>query len=115
MVFKVFDPVTGTYTEREMLPARDAGCAAPAPYTVPVSYTTPETYAAPSLPRNAPSVHRPVQPRSTVRVSTPRVRSSGSAIDSFARSAINSAGCTLGSTLTRGLLDTLGLGRKKRR
>ena len=108
-VFKVYDPVAGTYVEREMLPARAPEYAAPAPYTAPV------TYASPSLPRSAAPAHRPVQPRSTVRVSTPRARSSGSAIDSFARSALNSAGRTLGSTLTRGLLDTLGLGRKKRR
>ena len=108
-VFKVYDPVTGTYVEREMLPAR-----APE-YVSPVQYTTPATYVSPSTPRSAPNVHRPVQPRSTVRVSTPRGRSSGSALDSFARSALNSAGRTLGSTLTRGLMDTLGLGRKKRR
>ena len=108
-VFKVYDPASGAYVEREMLPVQ-----APA-YPAPAQYAAPAAFASPAPSRSAPQAHRPVQPRSTVRVSAPRGRSSGSAIDSFARSALNSAGRTLGSTLTRGLLDTLGLGRKKRR
>ncbi len=111
-VFKVYDPATGTYVERELLPAQAPVSSPTLSYTAPVSYTTPVSYTVPS---GTARIHRPVQPRSTVRVSAPRRRSSGSVIDSFTRSAVNSAGRTLGNTLTRGILDTLGLGRKKRR
>ena len=125
-VFKVYDPATGTYVERELLPPQPQ-YAAPAQQQVvtPVQpqYVAPAQtvhYAPPAYP---PTAHPQVRPRSTVRVSSPRVsaprasasRGKASALDSFARSAINSAGRTLGNTLTRGILDTLGLGRKKRR
>ncbi len=107
-VFKVYDPATGTYIEREILPRQTAV------YTPPAACTAPVTYAAPSYPASG-NVSRPVQPRSTVRVTSSRRRASSGTLDAFTRSAVTSAGRTLGSTLTRGILDTLGLGRKKRR
>ena len=106
-VFKVYDPVTGTYVEREIL------YAPPAPYVPAPAQTVYPAPVSSVRPPVSAGAHRPVQPRTTVRVSTPRKKTG--ALDSFARSAINSAGRTLGNTLTRGILDTLGLGRKKRR
>ncbi len=102
-VFRVFDPVSGTYVERQSLPPLPVQPVSPA---VP-SYSAParQTYST------------PVSPKTTVRAvsGTSRSRQQTNLAGSFARSAVNSAARALGSELTRGLMETLGLRKRRRR
>ena len=121
--FKVFDPATGTYVER-IVAASPA--QVPQPVMEPVTYSRPAAevsaysrptaYPVSSTAYRTPLPRQTVTPKTTVRKTTKtKTASTANALDAFARSAINSAGRTLGSQLTRGLLETLGLSGKKRR
>ncbi|MBQ8136172.1 MAG: DUF853 family protein, partial [Clostridia bacterium] len=118
--FKVFDPVTGAYVEKVVSSAPafvPQTAVEPAVYTrqtaEPTVYPRQTAYPVSSTAYRTP-MRQTVAPKTTVRKTT-KTKSTANALDAFTRSAINSAGRTLGSQLTRGLLETLGLSGKKRR
>ncbi len=115
VIFKVFDPATGTYVEREaVLPQAPA-----MPYQAPASVTQP---AQPAVQQAKPTVLQGLsqiltgkpavqeeKPVKTAQKTTVQKSFGNQLLESFTKSATNSAGRTLGSQLTRSLLGTLGL------
>lgn len=109
MVFRVFNPQTGMYEERALTQMQTA-----APVT--------QEAAMPVLQQPAPVYAQPAQPvqpieveKSTKKKATKKEEKGFGAqlLESFTRSATTSAGRTLGNQLTRSLLGTLGIGKKR--
>ena len=94
--FRIYDPVTGTYVEKQTLP----------PVPVQTSVPAVQTWSVPQ-----PAYNTPVTPKTTVRAARKKRQDP---LDSFTKSVVNSAGRTLGNELTRGLLETLGLKKRRR-
>ena len=84
--FRIYDPVTGTYVEKQTLP----------PVPVQTSVPTVQTWSVPQ-----PAYNTPVTPKTTVRAARKKRQDP---LDSFTKSVVNSAGRTLGNELTRGLI-----------
>ncbi len=114
VIFKVFDPATGTYVQREaVLPQ--------APSPLPVS-AVPQQQLAPRPVETVAVPAEPVPPAKQTRQAQPKAAKSAQQkgfgaqlLESFAKSATTSSGRTLGSQLTRSLLGTLGLTGSKRK
>ena len=108
VIFKVFDPASGTYVEREMMMPAQA-------MPVPVQNI-------PAVPQQMPAVTPaaapiPVEAKSVRTAKSTKKEKSfgGQLLESFARSATTSAARTVGNQLTRSLLGTLGLTGTKRK
>ena len=110
MVFRVFNPQTGMYEEKAMdnMPA-------------PVQQSQPAVYQQPQVQQTQP---QPVAWQQSVQTPAPAEKKSTKKakeekgfgqqlLESFARSATTSSGRTLGNQITRSLLGTLGIGKKK--
>ena len=82
----------------------------PVPVQAPASPAV-QTWSAPAWSASAPAYSTPVVPKTTVRAARKKRQDP---LDSFTQSVVNSAGRTLGSQLTRGLLETLGLKKRRR-
>lgn len=106
MAFRVFNPQTGMYEEKVMdnMPA-------------PVQQA-PVAYQQPAHAQQAqPVAYQPVQPLQEEKKSAKKTKEEKGfgqqLLESFARSATTSSGRTLGNQITRTLLGTLGIGKKK--
>ncbi|MBR6525888.1 MAG: DUF853 family protein [Clostridia bacterium] len=111
MVFRVFNPQTGMYEEKSM-----DNMAAPVPMVQQPAQV--QTYQQPvqmqQYQQIAPAAPAIEQKVSKAAKKTKEEKGFGEQLlESFARSATTSSGRTLGSQLTRSLLGTLGIGKRK--
>jgi uncharacterized protein len=99
VVFKVYDPATGGYMERQLLPT----VPQPAPMPVLV-YNTSSGQYEPSAATPAPAKEQPAKARGRQEKSLGEKM-----VESLARSAATGAGSALGRNVTRNILGMLGI------
>ena len=96
--FRIFNPETGEYEER---PIPTLQTVLPAPAASPASAAAPAVPDAVVIPHPAPA-KKPAKKRSEMTAAEQM-------LDSFAKSAVNTAGREIGRTLSRSLLGILGI------
>ena len=101
-VFRVFNPQTGMYEEKAM-----DNMAAPVPMAQQPAQVQQYQQSAPVAPAVEPKAAKPAKKAKEEKGFGEQL------LESFARSATTSSGRTLGSQLTRSLLGTLGIGKRR--
>ena len=112
MTFRVFNPATGQYEELPLPTMQQPVQAQPVQPAQPVYSPAQSATALPESAAQAQTVEAK-QPSSGRKTGKKEEKGFGEQLlESFARSATTSAGRTVGSSLTRSLLGTLGLNKR---